>query len=300
MAATGLVSSVVFHEEGVYFCVSQQLYYMARPSTSTLGASILGGLLNVVVIFAVLAHIDYPTLSVATGTAVVATTGFALGFIAIFVTVHTRLLSPAIGYLAVLAGTTYLALSTPQPEWGELNGHIIVDGPTHVLSYANSWYVWLALVLYVGVIEFGFRRGYGIGDHRLRNLPDLPLSRWTIAWVSAGFAGLIGVTTVLVIFQTGIRLSAADVIFVVFIAAVAAIPLVAILRYGVLLPAVLFGVFVSYMLTSGVFVTTESPVHILLFGPYAIVLVLAWVVESALRSRFRGWNGGRFTAKVVD
>ncbi len=79
--------------------------------------------------------------------------------------------APAAGFVFVLGGTVSVELATPNPEWSTLDGYVIVDGPTHVASYANTWYVWLSLLLVAGGLEFAIRRGYGVGDDRLRNLP---------------------------------------------------------------------------------------------------------------------------------
>lgn len=273
---------------------------MPWPSKTTGIAAVLGGALNVATVLALYARGDYPTLSSTAGTSVVVVTAFTLGFVAVLVAAHTRLVSPAAGYLAVLAGTAYLELSTPSPEWGELNGHVIVDGPTYVLSYANTWYVWLALLLYAGAVEFGIRRGYGVGDHRLRHLPDVPLSRSTIVQVVAAVAGFVGLATVLLVLRAGIRPPSAAIVVLVLGVAVAAVPLAALLSNGILLPTVLFAALVPYALTVEVFVATDSPVHILLFGPYAIVLAVAWGVEKALRTRVSGWDGGRFDASTAE
>ena len=266
------------------------------PSKRTVITAILGGLLNVAVILALYVRADYPTLTSTTGASTVAITGFTLGFVAVFVTSHTGLLTPAVGYLATLVGTVYLELSTPLPEWSEMNGHIIVDGPTHVLSYANTWYVWIVLLLFFGVVEFAIRRGYNIGTHRLRHVPDLPLSRYTIVWIVAGFAGLVGVATMLLVIRSGIRPPSAALVVFVIAATVAAVPLAALLMHGIVLPTLLFAVFVPYMLSVEVFTTTDSPVHILLFGPYALILAIVWGVEKMVRAKITGWDGEQFTA----
>lgn len=272
---------------------------MARPLMTAVTAALVGGSLNVAVILALFARAEYPALDSAAGTGTLVLTGFTLGFVALLITVYTRLLFPAIGFLTILLGTIYLELTSPLPEWSEMNGHIIVDGPTHVLSYANTWYVWLALLLFGSIVEFGIRRGYGIGDHRLQNLPDIPLSRYTIAWIGVGFAGLVGVATMLLVIRAGIRPPAAALIVFVIATAAAVVPLTALLMHGVLLPTLLFAVFVPYMLSIEVFVTTDSPVHILLFGPYAIILVIAWGVEKLVRERL-SWDGGQFAASSSD
>lgn len=269
---------------------------LTRPSPAALAVSSVGGLANVVAVVALYARGEYPTLESTAGIAVLAATAFVVGFVPIFVSSHTRLVAPALGLLAALAGTAYLEVTTPMPEWGRLGEYVVVDGPTHVSSYANAWYVWLALLTVAGVVEFALRRGYGIGDRRLRNLPTLPLSRGALVWTVGGFAALVGLATVLLVLRSGIRPPIAAIVVFVFAAAVTAVPLAALLARGIVAPTVLFAP-VPYFLIYEVFVTTDSPVHILLFGPYTIVLAVAWALEAAIRSRFGGWNGGRFTGR---
>ncbi|ELY94312.1 hypothetical protein C482_18427 [Natrialba chahannaoensis JCM 10990] len=265
-----------------------------RPSLLSLAVGATGGLLNVTCVLALFARGSYPVLDSPTQLTVLALAGFTLGFVALFIASYTRLLTPAVGFLAVLAGTVSLELTTPLPEWGELGGYVIVDGPTHVSSYAHTWYVWLSLVVVAGLVEFGLRRGYGVGDGRLRNLPSLPLSRSGLGRTVATAAGLVGLATALLVLRAGIR-PAAVLVFVVFVVAtaVAAVPLVALLSRGLVVPIALFAL-VPYALAVEVFVTTDSPVHILLFGPYALLLLATAVVEYWLRANLSGWDGGQF------
>ncbi|ELZ07378.1 hypothetical protein [Natrialba aegyptia] len=265
-----------------------------RPSPPTLALAALGGAANVVAVLALFARADYPALESPPELAVLAATGFALGFVSLFVSAHTRLLTPAVGFVVVLLGTVFAELTTPMPEWSELGGYVVVEGPTHVWSYANSWDVWLSLLLIAGLVEFGVRRGYGLGDRRLRNLPSIPLSRTAVLGMVTVGAGLLGVATTRLVLRAGINPRAAAPFVFVAAAAVAAVPLAALLTRGLLLPTVLFALLVPYFLTIEVFTATDSPVHILLFGPYAVGLLIGAAFENWLRSRLRGWNGGRF------
>ncbi|MWV39962.1 hypothetical protein [Natrialba sp. INN-245] len=267
---------------------------MARPSATTVAIGALAGLTNVAAVLALYARAGYPTLESASSVAVLAVTTFAVGLLAVSVSAHTRLLAPVAGFVFVLGATVSLELTTPNPEWSTLDGYVIVDGPTHVASYANTWYVWLSLLLVAGGLEFAIRRGYGVGDDRLRNLPAFPLSRSELAWSVLGLGALVGVATTLLVLRAGIRPSVAAIAVLAFATAVAAVPLAALYARGIVSPAILFVLLVPYLLTVEVFVTTDSPVHILLFGPYALVLALAWALESVVRSRLRGWDGGRF------
>ena len=266
-------------------------------SLRTIGLAAAGGLANVAIVLALYARADYPTLESTVDIAGLVIPVFAVGFVPILVSAHTRLLSPTVGFLAALVGTTYVELTTPMPEWGELGGYVVVDGPTHVASYANTWYVWLSLVLVAGLLEFALRRGYDVADERLRHLPPLPLSRAALAGTVAGFAGLVGIATALLVLRAGIRPPAAALIVFAAAAAVTVVPIWAVLARGLVLPAALFAVVVPYFLIVEVFVATECPVHLLLFGPYAVVLALVGALEAALRARLRGWNGGRFVGE---
>ncbi|RQG89966.1 hypothetical protein EA462_08135 [Natrarchaeobius halalkaliphilus] len=269
---------------------------MVRPSPSSIALGAVGGGVNVALVLALYARAGYPTLETYAGVSLLVVTGFVLGFVPAFVSAHTRLIVPAIGFLAALAGTVFVELTTPSPEWSELEGYLVVDGPTHVGSYANTWYVWLSLFLLAGVLECGIRQGYGIETRRLRNLPTPPFSPGTLAWVVLGFASLVGVSTVLLALRAGIRPPIAAVGVFVGAVGVTAVPLAAVLARGIVSPAILFAVLVPYVLSVEVFTTTDSPVHLLLFGPYAVVLVVAWVLEATVRSRVRGWDGGRFVS----
>lgn len=267
---------------------------MTGFSGRAVGAGTVGGLANVGFVVALYARGDYPTLESVLGTGLLAATAFAVGFAALFVSAHTRLLAPASGFLAVLAGVTAVELTSPPPEWGELGGRVIVDGPTHVASYANAWYVWIALLLFAGIVEFAIRRGYEIGDRRLRRLPALPLSWSVLVRTVLGASGIIGLATTALVIRAGIRPAATALVVFVVATAVAAVPLAALLARGLLAPVALFALLVPYFLGVEVFLATDSPVHILLFGPYAVVLAVAWLLEAAVRSRLRGWDGGRF------
>lgn len=270
---------------------------MDRRPVATLALASVAGLGNVAVVLALYARADYPILGSSIDVAPLVVTGFVVGFVPLLVSAYTRLLAPAVGFVAVLAGTVYLELTSPSPEWSELGGYVVVDGPTHVGSYANTWYVWLALLLLAGAVEFAIRRGYGIGNRRLRNLPDLPIPRPVLAWTVAGFAALVGVATTLLVIRSGIEPSPVALVVFAVTSGVVAVPLAALLARGLLLPIVLFAALVPYFVTVEVFATTDSPVHILLFGPYAVVIAAAWLLEEAVRSRLWGWDGGRFARR---
>ena len=81
-----------------------------------------------------------------------------------------------------------------------------------------------------------------------------------------------------------------------FVAVATVIPLAALLSRGLVVPIALFAVLVPPVVLAEMFGTPDSGVHLLLPGPYAILFRVVWLLESLLRSRYRGWNGGRFAA----
>jgi len=265
------------------------------PSTRAVTIAVIAGLANVAVVVGLYARDGYPVLESASATAVLVVTAFLVGFVPAVLSIHTRLIAPIVGFFALLVGVGFLEATTPSPEWGELGGSVVVDGPTHVGSYANTWSLWVALLCYAGALEFGLRRGYGLADGRLRNLPSLPLDRRSVTGASLGVAGLVGLATALLVLRAGIRPPAAAGVVFVFATAVAAVPLAGLLARRLLAPAVLFAIPVPYLLVFEAFVTTDSPVHILLFGPYAVVLALVGALEAVVRARRADEAGGRFT-----
>ena len=203
---------------------------MDDPSPRTLAFAAAAGLANVAVVLALYVRAGYPTLESLGAVALLAVTGFAVGFVPALASAHTRLISPALVVGAALLGTVALELTSPAPEWTELGGAVVVDGPTHAGSYANTWYLWLALSCYAGALEFGLRRGYGVADDRLRNLPALPLSRRDFGRAVGGFAGLVGLATALLVVRAGARPPAVVAVVLAFAVAVAAVPLAGLLR----------------------------------------------------------------------
>ncbi|SDQ99923.1 hypothetical protein [Natronobacterium texcoconense] len=261
------------------------------PSLGTITAGLVGGAGNAAVVLALYARAEYPVLESVTATTFLALGAFAVGFVPLFLAAYTRLFAPAVGLLAVVVGTVYLEFTTPMPEWSEMGDYVIVDGPTHVSSYANTWYVWLALAAVVAVAEFGIRRRYGIADGRLRNLTDWPLSRTARYTVVLGTAALVGAGTSLLVVRSGVQPSPFVSVVFAFAAAATAVPIAALFEDGALLPLALFAL-VPYFLVLEVFVTTDSPVHILLFGPHAVVLAVVWWLERTARKRLGGADGG--------
>ncbi|WP_418283048.1 hypothetical protein [Halorubrum sp. DTA98] len=78
------------------------------------------------------------------------------------------------------------------------------------------------------------------------------------------------------VIRSGIRPPSAALVVFVIAAAVAAVPLAALLMHGIVLPTLLFAFFVPYMLSVEVFTATDSSIHTFLFGPYAFILAIVW------------------------
>jgi hypothetical protein len=60
-------------------------------------AAALGGFLHVAIVLVLFARASYPTMESFVGIGIFAITAFALGFVALFVSAHTRLLTGRIG-----------------------------------------------------------------------------------------------------------------------------------------------------------------------------------------------------------
>ena len=267
---------------------------VSRLSVTAFATGLAGGLVNAAVVVGLYAHGEYPVLESTTATAVLALTAACVGFVPLFLAAYTRLIVPAVGVLAALLGTVWLEVTTPTPEWGELGGFVIVDGPTHASSYANTWYLWLALAVLAAVVEFRLRQQYGVGADRLRNLPET-LSRANWIGIVSGTALLLGAASSLLVVRSGIGSTAGALVVFFVAAAVTAVPLWATFEDGAIVPLALY-LPVPYFLVIEVFVTTDSPVHLLLFGPYAIVLAIVWLLERTIRTRFGSSGVGGRTA----
>lgn len=164
---------------------------MARPSSAAVTAGMIGGALHVLAISIPYTQVNYAWIELQAGHMVGL---FVLGVIGVGISAYTRLLVPAVGLLALVSGVlAFEFVLTPPPEWGELNGHTILQkGTLYLYFYARTWYVWLAIVLAGGIAEYGLRGGYDITADRLRNLPAFPLSRREVGWLAGGCALLFG------------------------------------------------------------------------------------------------------------
>jgi hypothetical protein len=271
---------------------------MGSPSLRTLLVATSGGVVHlgtVEFLFRQLDHVPdslWPLASV-TSAAVV----FAFGFLVALLSAHTRLLSPIIGLPALLAWATYRDIASPAPEWSELGGHLVVDGPVYLTSYVGTWYVWLATFVVLATVEYGLRQHYELGNGRLRNLPPVPSSRRTTALMAGAIGGAFGVATVTWMARIGVNPSGIVPILAVTTALAATVPVGAAVARGLIAPAVCFLALVVPVLLNQTFVGGEGgPVFLLLLGPLAVGFAIVGVLENALRSqlsaRFSGIGGG--------
>lgn len=252
------------------------------------------GGLNLAVILVLYRQYGYPLPD---GVALVgfAATLFVLGFIPGFVSGHTRLVVPIVGFLVLLTGVATAEVTTPAPEWDTLGEYTVVVGDLYVSRWANDLQIWVALLLAGGVAEFALRDGYGLGAERLRNLPTVPLSGYVVAWLAGGFGALFGAT--ITVHTVRIGVSPTGIEFVIFLAATlaVAVPLAAVLTRGLVAPIVLFGLVVPRPLLTEVFETPDSPLFLLLLGPIAVVFALVAAIEYLVRYQWRtGDDGNRF------
>lgn len=221
---------------------------MGRVNETAIVLASLGGLANAAIVVGLLLYFEYPLVETTIGFASVMITAFVFGFLPVLLSVRTGLVAPTIGFLALLVSVVSVEITTPAPARVERLGSAdIVTGPFYVYEYADSWYVWLALLLIAGVGEFAIRRGYGLGDQRLRRVPTLPLSRGTSVGVAVGLGSLLGATTaVLVAVSLGLG-PIESLVTGCLVAAATAIPLVALLSSGIVAP---FAVFAFWIVLS--------------------------------------------------
>lgn len=262
---------------------------MSRPSLPTFLVGVGGGLIHLAVVeftFRRLGHVPealWPLSSIEG-----ALTVFAFGFGVVLVTAHTGLVSPPVGLGALLAWATYRDLTTPTPEWSELGGHLVVDGPVFLTSYVETWYVWLGLLAVVAGVEFGLRRHHTLDDTRLRGLPTLPNDGRNAALasglVAAAVGSLFGLS--IVTWMAGIGVNPTAILPVLFVTttAAAAVPVGAAVFRGLITPAACFVALVIPSLTRVTFSVSEGgPVFLIALGPMAVGFVIVGVAEHALR-----------------
>lgn len=272
---------------------------MNRPSVASIGIGTGGGIASAVVVGTLLSQFDYDIV-MSVEWWLFLPGAFVLGFVAVAWSAHTGLVSPGGGLLALLTAVVYTELTTAAPRAVVERGDaVIVDGSFHALSYAETWYVWLALLLVAGVAEFAIRRGYDIGDDRLRNLPFLPLSRADLWLVVTGCSVGVGLATSALLAQGELWDTIPGYAIGFVAAAVAtAVPLAVLLSHGIVSPFVLYGWLVTTTLHTEAFTAPDSGLHIPILGASAIGFAIVAGLELLVRSRVRGWDGGEFDRAV--
>lgn len=263
---------------------------MSTPSLRTFLVAVAGGIAHLGIVeflFRWLGHVPeslWPLVSVISAVFV-----FTFGFLVVLVSAHTRLLSPVVGLSALLIWSTYRDITSPLPEWSELGGHLVVDGPVYLTSYVGTWYVWAATFVVLAAVEYGLRGHYGISDERLRNLPSLPSSRWSTALVAGAVGGTFGVAIITWMARIGINPAGIIPVLAVTTALSAAVPVGAAVDRGLVTPAACFLALVVPVLLNQTFVGSEGgPVFLLLLGPLAIGFAIVGFLENALRLRLSG------------
>lgn len=272
----------------------------------------LGGLVNVVLTLELLTHVNSPLFepgertplnSVFVGSVLdtphIWVGVFALGFVPVFVTAATRLVVPSGGFVSLLGGVAYTVLTSPAPEAMTGPTGLVIEGPVYASSYAKSWYAWLPVLLVAGVAEFALRYEYGVGDARLRHLPDVPLSRsgfWLIVCSAGFFVGLgVGLLDLPSYFQTDIS----TVLVVLVPTGVAtATSLAALLSRGLVAPLALYAFVAPAIVAEAVFPsypTPEGPHPELSFLYLSLAVSILALLELVIRSRDPDWDSGIFT-----
>lgn len=271
---------------------------MIRPSNRSVAAGVVGGLTNALAVGGLLTYYDYQILLSGGRITALVLAAFGLGFGAALLSAHTGFVAPGGGFLALLATVVIVELTSPAPQKvGELGGNNIVEGSFHAMHYAETWYLWLVLLGVAGVAEFAIRRGYGVRDESLRNIPELPLSRSGVVRSVAVCSGTVGAATMLVLVQGTLWDHVGGYAIGFVAAAIAtAVPFAALLSRGVVVPVVLYGLVAATTFRTEVFGSPGSGLNIVFFGVSAVVLALVALLELFVRSRLGGWNGGRFVA----
>ncbi|ELZ16414.1 hypothetical protein C477_15320 [Haloterrigena salina JCM 13891] len=290
---------------------------MNRSLVASVTAGVLGGLANVMVTRELLERVDSPFFEPGRETALnPGTIGsvadaphvwlgvFALGFVPLFATTATRLLAPGGGFVALLVGVVHTVLTAPFPEGTPMAWGTLVEGPFYASNYAKSWYAWLSLLLVAGVAEFALRRGYGLGDERLRNLPTLPLSRSQLRAVVLGSGLLVGLGIGLLSSTGAYYQSDIWTVLTILVPGciVTAIAIAALLTRGLVTPMVLYAYWTAGTVESTVFPPHPAPEYHthpeVLFLFLSVALPLLACLEWVLRSRVRGWDGGVFAGRA--
>ena len=252
---------------------------MNCPSRFSVTVSVLSGIGHVAALLALFEVLEYTTIESPLWIGVFSVFAFVQVAIPVLVSAHTRLLAPASGVIALFSGVVVAELlASRAPNLFDMYVMSTITGVT------------VGLVLFAGVVEFVLRRGYALGDGRLRNLPRIPESRRVVIGTAAG---LVGVPASILGFFFGGPGTALIVLF--FATAAAAVPLRAVCQGGFVTPFVPFVLIVPYVLYGHAFYMAEiSGMGLLLLGPAALLSMLAWKLEGWIRSRNSGWDETAF------
>ncbi|ELZ08301.1 hypothetical protein C479_13218 [Halovivax asiaticus JCM 14624] len=219
---------------------------------------------------------------------------FCLGFIAVGCSLYTRLLTPGIGFGALVTVVSVVELATPGPERiGELGGAIVVDGAFYVLWYAESWAVWLSLLLVGAIAEYALRSRYELGSDGIRTLPTLTRSRSTGITVVGTVSILVGIAVLTQLEASHNWDLAGSILGGGFAAVATVIALGAVLGRGLLAPAALYAVVVPTAMYTEVFTVPESGMHVLAIGVLAAASIGIVVLETAIRTGIRRVRSAR-------
>ncbi|AGB16825.1 hypothetical protein Halru_2239 [Halovivax ruber XH-70] len=264
----------------------------------TLQAALLGGsfagFAHALLVYGLFSLFEYQAVVPNAPMAAILLGSFCLGFVAIGCSLYTRLLTPGIGFGALVTVVSVVELTTPGPERiGELGGAIVVDGAFYVLWYAESWAVWLSLLLVGTIAEYAIRSRYELGSDGVRPLPTLSRSR------STGIT-LVGTVSVLVGIAVLTQLEAshnwdltASILGGGFATMATAIALGAVLGRGLLAPVALYTVVVPTAMGTEVFTAPDSGMHVLAIGMLAAASIGIVVIETSIRTGVRRVRSAR-------
>lgn len=268
---------------------------MDRALRRSLSLATLAGLTNLIVIVALLAWFDHPTvaLSPEPRLAAVVATAFLVGFAPAFLAVHTRLLAPALAYVAIFGGFLLLEVTSPGADWVGVAVELHAPSDVPPLSYAREGVLWYSLFAAVAAVEFVLRGGYGLGGNRLRNLPRFPLPRPMVAILVTGLSLAYSLHVYALTASAFLPLRK-QLVAIAAVTTVAAVSLTAFLSWGLLAPP---GLGACYLPLPIVGRMLGVPA-VLLRGDtalaFALLLVSIAIVEDDLRRRFAPRDRPRF------
>ncbi|MFB6107968.1 MAG: hypothetical protein ABEJ82_03885 [Haloplanus sp.] len=258
-------------------------------NTAALAAAV--GVAVTVFLAGVVVSLGYP---VGSGVAPVAWryAGLAVtGFVATFLSVRYRLVTPAVGFLAVTVSVAVAELTPPGPTFSTLGGYTVVENGNYVASFARGWYVWASAFGYAGVAEFALR-------DRLAALPraggrsslasaSLPLDRGQALRAAAGLGAVHGVT--MAAYAVAVHVSNLSPLVLVWIAVgtflLAAVPAALLLAARLFAPFCLFVADLFVLVRADFYPSPDGPVPVYVVGWFFFLGVFLAVggVEAGIR-----------------